>query len=105
MRGSLSWAAVAGPPLPSTPVSPVPAMVVMTPVAASTRRILSLPESAMSRFQLASKTMPFGPSRWAALAGPPSPSSPGFPPSPTTVVMMPLAWSTLRITSLAESAM
>jgi hypothetical protein len=42
---------------------------------------------------------------WAAVAGPPSPSSPFFPPSPTTDVMMPVRASTMRITWLALSAM
>jgi len=42
---------------------------------------------------------------WALVAGPPSPSSPFFPPSRRTVVMIRVAWSTLRMTWLALLAM
>jgi hypothetical protein len=45
--GSSSWAAVAGPPLPLNPATPVPATVVIICVSASTRRMRWLWWSAM----------------------------------------------------------
>ena len=94
--GALSWAAVAGPPSPEKPNCPFPATVVITPVAASTRRMRSLESSAMNRLPEPSTATPRGLLSWAAVAGPPSPENPSLP-FPATVVITPVAASTRRM--------
>jgi hypothetical protein len=93
-RGPSNWAAVAGPPSPEKPATPVPATVVIVPVG-SIRRMRSLPESAMYSSPDGAAYTAFGSWSWAAVAGPPSPPAPGVP-LPATVVMIPEARSTRR---------
>src|SRR5262252_9473471 len=86
-------AEVAGPPSPEYPSEPLPATVVMMPLA-DTFRIRSVP-SAMKRFPEPSTATAHGVDNDADVAGPPSPEYPGVP-LPATVVMMPLG-DTFRI--------
>ena len=72
--GLFSWAAVAGPPSPLNPASPVPAAVLMTP-AESTLRIRWLAVSAMKRLPAPSAATPLGNLSRAEVAGPLSPTS------------------------------
>src|SRR5437868_4166582 len=98
-------ALVAGPPSPVKPSNlPPPATVVMTPAAASTRRIRLLPLSAMNRLPDPSAATPAGLHTPALVAAPPSPLNPHVP-LPATVVMTPVAASTRRIRLLLLSAM
>src|SRR5215467_4325585 len=92
--GVFRLAAVAGPPSPQGAVAlahvcPVPATVVMTP-SAPTRRIRSLPASAMYRLPSGPSATPLGKISVAAVAGPPSPLDPWVP-VPATVVRTPSA--------------
>ena len=92
--GQMSRAAVAGPPSPLKPCTPVPATVVMIPSGLTFRtRLLSV--SAMKRFPCPSAVTPQGRASIALVAGPPSPLKP-YDPFPATVVMMP-AGLTFRI--------
>jgi len=84
-KGELSWAAVAGPPSPPKPATPVPATVVTVPPGL-TRLMRWLSASARKRLPLPSKAMPRGRPRAADTAGPPSPRK-ATSPSPATVVM------------------
>jgi hypothetical protein len=93
---------VAGPPLPVSPQMPVPATVVMMPVAAETLRTAQLLVSAMNRLPERSTAIPVGKSSLALLAGPWSPVYP-VAPVPAIVVMMPCG-STLRLTLLSTPA-
>src|SRR2546430_2859727 len=95
-------AEVAGPPSPLLPNVPLPAMVVMIPVAASTRRILILLESAIKTFPALSTATADGLLNSADVAGPPSPLKPPpqqlpWWPFPATVVITWVAASTRRI--------
>ena len=96
-------ALVAGPPSPLKPSIPLPANVVMMPVAAATRRMRLLP-SPMSTFPLPSNTTPPHGDTLALVAGPPSPLYP-YPPLPASVVMMPVPAATRRTRRPIESAM
>jgi hypothetical protein len=100
--GLFSSALVATPPSSENPGIPVPATVVMMPVA-STRRMRLLVVSAMKTLPSASAATPKGLYSWALVATPPSPENPGVP-IPATVVMMPVA-STRRMALLPRSAM
>src|SRR5437667_6893 len=102
--GQVRLAFVAAPPSPAKVGLPLPATVVMIPVAAATLRIRWLAESAMYRLPLASSAMPDGPLRLAFVAAPPSPAKLGLP-LPATVVMIPVAAATLRIRESYRSAM
>ena len=68
-KGKSSCASVAGPPSPPNPLRPVPATVVIVPVA-STLRIRSLKLSAMKRFPAPSTATPWGFHSLALTAGP-----------------------------------
>src|ERR1700683_507561 len=70
-EGLFNDAEVAGPPSPDKPAVPLPATVVMIPLA-ETFRIRLLPESAMKRFPEASTATSAGPND-AEVASPPSP--------------------------------
>lgn len=76
--GALRRAAVAAPPSPEEPATPVPATVEMVPEV-STLRTLSLPKSATKRLPPESSSSPLGVRSWAEVAGPPSPVSPAAP--------------------------
>ncbi len=82
-----SSAAVAASPSPLYPATPVPAMVVIIPLAA-TLRILLLLTSAISIIPEASIFIPIGPLNCADVAAPPSPPDPATP-VPAKVVIMP----------------
>src|SRR5438309_5839044 len=94
--GLLRLALVAAPPSPAKVGLPLPATVVMIPVAAATLRIRWLEWSAMYRLPPASTATPAGPLTLALVAAPPSPAKPKEP-LPATVVMIPDAASTLRM--------
>lgn len=86
-HGCFKLAAVAGPPSPEAPNSPLPATVVMIPDASTLRiRLLSLsrmyrqPEESMQR------PHPYFQANAARVAGPPSPEKPRSP-VPATVAM------------------
>ena len=72
-RGSSSSASVAGPLSPLYPRVPLPATVMMSPVAFTTSRITLLPSSAMNRSPAASTATPYGEYSSASVAGPLSP--------------------------------
>ena len=72
-------ASTAGPPSPPRPTLPLPAMVVMMPVAASIRLIVELPRSERYRLPSSSMRRSWGWSNRAPPAGPPSPELPGTP--------------------------
>ena len=74
---------------PLYPLTPVPAMVVMTPVAWFTSRMRLFSESAMKRFPAASTVTPVGSFSLALTASPPLPEEPEVP-FPATVVMTPV---------------
>src|SRR5437773_11090275 len=74
--GLLRLALVAAPPSPAKLGLPLPATVVMIPVAAVTLRIRWLELSAMYRLPLASTATPAGTLRFAFVAAPPSPAPP-----------------------------
>ena len=98
----LNSAEIAGPPSPENPWDPLPATVLMMPLA-RTSRIRSLLASAIKRFPEASTVTPQGALNSAEIAGPPSPENP-WDPLPATVVMMPLV-ETFRIRLLSWSPM
>src|SRR5664280_654782 len=100
--GLFRQAWVAAPPSPQKPMVPLPATVVMVPSGA-TRRTRLLPASAMYRLPAASTNRPYGMSRHAWVAGPPSPQKP-LVPLPATVVMVP-SGATRRTRSWPGSAM
>ena len=85
--GQLRLAPVAGPPSPENRLLPFPAIVVMTPVAASTRRMRLLPWSPMNRLPEPSTATPIGPLRLALVAGPRSPWNRSSPPPATVVIV------------------
>src|SRR3990172_6505759 len=58
--GEFSWAPVAAPPSPENPGVPVPAMVLINPVTASTRRTRWLAMSAMNTLPTPSTATPVG---------------------------------------------
>lgn len=84
--GVLSCAATAGPPSPVLPATPMPATVVMSPVAASTLLILCWPLSAMNRDPFLSRVRPVGYSSPAEVAGALSPMN-ACVPMPAIVLM------------------
>jgi hypothetical protein len=88
-------AEVALPPSPEKPAVPLPATVVMMPLADTFW--IRFARLAMKRFPEASTATPWGKYKDAEVAGPPSPGA--LVPPPATVVMMPLA-DTFRIRSL-----
>ena len=69
----LNCAFLAGPPSPPLPAAPVPAKVMMLPVAATTSRITLFPASAMKRSPAASTATAEGSSARRRWACPPSP--------------------------------
>src|SRR5262245_12546533 len=71
-------AAVAGPPSPENPDVPLPATVVIMPVA-DTRRISESAGSAIKMLPSGSAATPSGALSWADVAGPPSPENPKVP--------------------------
>src|SRR5436189_1417303 len=85
-----------------SPKMPLPATVVITPVAASRRRIRR--SEPMKRFPALSTATLSGPDSAAEVAGPPSPLKP-IVPLPATVVMTCVAASIRRIRLFIESAM
>ena len=90
---------------PLSPVKPpLPATVVMTPVAWFTSRMRSFMESLMKTSPAASTATPSGQLSSALVAGPPSPEKPPFP-LPATVVMTPVVWFTSRTRLFKASAM
>ena len=94
-----SCALVAGPPSPERPSVPLPATVVMVPLA-ETRRIRRLPRSARNRLPEPSTARPVDSVSisCAFVAGPSSPEKPAVP-VPATVVMIPLG-ETFRMRAL-----
>src|SRR5207244_9609408 len=88
--GPLRLAPVAAPPSPAKVKLPLPATVVMIPVAAATLRIRWLNWSAIYRLPLASSATPDGPLRLAPVAAPPSPAQ-LKPTLHATLVMIPAA--------------
>jgi hypothetical protein len=93
--GNQILALVAGPPSPEKIALPVPATVVITPVAVATLRTRLFNVSAMNRLPAASNATPVGWLRLALVAGPPSPEKSSAPVL-ATVVMMPVVAATLR---------
>src|SRR5438876_10182593 len=98
--GTLSSAAVAAPPSPANPhAPPIPATVLIAPVAAATSRITQLPLSAMKRLPAQSGATSVGKLSSAAVAEPTSPANPHAPAVPAPVLIAPLAAMTLRHTT------
>src|SRR5262245_11322821 len=103
-EGDRNWARVAGPPSPENPPPKeplVPATVVIVPVG-ETRRIRSLPASAISTLRSGASETPSTLLSAAPSAGPPSPEKPAVP-LPATVVIVPVG-ETRRTRLLLESA-
>ena len=98
--GAFSWAAAGGPPSPAAPGVPVPATLVIVPVA-STRRMRLSPVSAMRKPPPMIGATLEGAFSEAWTAGPRSPSPSAWPPA--TVVMIPLVL-TRRMRLLPVSA-
>ncbi len=71
--GEANPAAVAGPLSPLSVAEPLPATVMMFPVAWTTSRMRWLSLSAMKRLPLASMATPAGSASLAEVPGPPSP--------------------------------
>ena len=86
-------AAVAGPPSPAKPWTPVPATVVIVPDG-DTLRMRWLFESGMRKPPSPVDTTPLGMLIAAAVAGPPSPPYPCVP-LPATVVIVPFGHTRL----------
>src|SRR5262249_46056800 len=105
-RGWFSWAAVAGPPSPLVPATPVPATVTMVPFT-PTARIRWSPVSATYTDPSDAPATPVGAESLAATAGPPSPhAARGLAhgdPVPAIVVIVPLG-ATRRTLWLPVSA-
>ena len=101
--GWFTFALSAGPLSPLVSKSPLPAMVVMIPVAGSTRRTRLFSVSAMRIVPSVSTATDRGWLSAASAAGAPSPANPRLP-LPATVVTLP-APSTLRTWLAAESRM
>ncbi len=89
--GVLSSAAMAGPPSPVLPATPMPATVVISAVAASTLLILCWPLSAINRVPFLSRLRPVGYRRPAEVAGALSPMK-AWVPMPAMVLM----WSGMQ---------
>src|SRR5439155_182905 len=99
--GRLSLAFVAAPPSPpKSQAPPVPATVLIVPVVAATLRMTQLPLSAMKRLPAPSRATPAGELSSAAVAAPPSPAKPQTHPAPATVLIVPVAAATMRMTQL-----
>src|SRR5437879_5649759 len=101
---ALDSAEVAGPPSPLKQHCPSPAIVLITCVVASTRRIRQLVPSAMKRFPTVSTASGPLALNSAEVAGPPSPLKPHCP-SPAIVLITCVVASTRRIRQLLLSAM
>src|SRR5439155_994194 len=100
--GPQSRAAVAGPPSPENPHTPVPARVVIVPLG-DTRLTRSPSNSAIKMPPSAVTATPSGRLSRAAVAGPPSPEKP-LTPVPAMVVIIPLG-DTRRTRLFSGSAM
>ena len=103
-RGLSISAAVASPWSPVEPAVPLPATVMMSPVAATSSRIRLLFASAMNRSPAASRAMLLGAFSSAAVASPLSPVKPAVP-LPATVMMSPVAFTNSRIRLFWMSSM
>src|SRR4051812_37171948 len=90
-QGLNSSALVAGPPSPKNPAVPLPATVVMIPLAPTFRTLL-LPGSAIYKFPLASTATLCGNDSPALVAAPLSPEYPGKPLPATVVIYVFAPW-------------
>jgi hypothetical protein len=93
--GDASHAAVPAIPSPLYPFTPSPAIVEMSPVPASTRRMRLLPRSAINTLPPASTATPYGWFNLAVVAAIPSLTNPALP-FPAIVEIMPVAALILR---------
>jgi hypothetical protein len=104
--GVLSFAAVASPPSPELPDTPVPAIVVITPVDRFTMRTDGAAKPAMRRFPLLSSARPCGEEIFADVAGPSSPEYPDIPDAwPAKCEIMPVSSESTRTRWFAVSEM
>ena len=109
--GKWKPASVAGPPslithgfgLTESAQWPMPAIVVITSVVRSTRRIIWFAWSAINRFPAPSNTIATGRSSVAAAAGPPLPANPRLP-VPHMSMIDPVARSTILTRLLCQAA-
>ena len=103
LYGLFNDALVAAPPSPLKLAGPLPATVMIFPVALTISRIRLLARSAMNRLPALSIVRPIGTDNFAAVAAAPSPLKPAVP-LPATVTMFPVALTISRMRLLAWSA-